>query len=69
MYQWYETEDPQNNMEAADHDSHRQPVISDSSNNVESVSTVCPGSSDPFYIVSYYIKWDTTSWTYCILAT
>ena len=31
MYQWYETEDPQNNMEAADHDSHRQPVIANSS--------------------------------------
>ena len=26
--------------------------------------TVCPRSSDPFYIVSYYIKWGTTSWTY-----
>ena len=26
--------------------------------------TVCPGSSDPFYIVTYYIKWVTTSWTY-----
>ena len=26
--------------------------------------SVCPGSSDPFYIVSYYIKWVTTSWTY-----
>ena len=25
--------------------------------------TVCPGSSDPIYIVSYYIKWGTTSWT------
>ena len=23
----------------------------------------CPGSSDPFYIVIYYIKWVTTSWT------
>ena len=23
--------------------------------------TVCPKSSDPFYIVSYYIKW-VTSW-------
>ena len=22
------------------------------------------GSSDPFYIVSYYIKWVTTSWTH-----
>ena len=26
--------------------------------------TVCPRSSDPFYIVIYYIKWVTTSWTY-----
>ena len=26
--------------------------------------TVCPISSDPFYIVSYYMKWVTTSWTY-----
>ena len=25
--------------------------------------TVCPRSSDPFYIISYYIKWVTTSWT------
>ena len=25
--------------------------------------TVCPGSSDPFYIVSYYIKWVNTSCT------
>ena len=25
---------------------------------------MCPRSSDPFYIVSYYIKWVTTSWTY-----
>ena len=24
----------------------------------------CPGSSDPFYIVSYYIEWVTTSWTH-----
>ena len=23
----------------------------------------CPRSSDPFHIVSYYIKWDITSWT------
>jgi len=28
--------------------------------------TICPGSSDPFYIVSYYIKWATTSWTHCM---
>ena len=31
-----------------------------------SFCTVCPGSSDPFFIVSYYIKWVTTSWTYSI---
>ena len=28
------------------------------------VYTVCPGSFDTFYIVSYYIKWVTTSWTH-----
>ena len=28
--------------------------------------TVCPSSSDPFYILSYYINWVTTSWTYSI---
>ena len=28
--------------------------------------TMCPRSSDPFYIVTYYIKWFTTSWTYSI---
>ena len=27
--------------------------------------TLCQGSSGPFYIVIYYIKWVTTSWTYC----
>ena len=27
---------------------------------------MCPGSSDPFYVVTYYIKWVTTSWTYGI---
>ena len=26
--------------------------------------TLCPRSSYPFYIVSYYVKWVTTSWTY-----
>ena len=26
-------------------------------------------SSDPFYIVSNYIKWITTSWTYCMVYT
>ena len=27
-------------------------------------NTVCPRSSDPFHIVSFCIKWVTTSWTY-----
>ena len=31
------------------------------------VLTECPGSSDPFYILTYYIKWVTTSWTHSIL--
>ena len=26
--------------------------------------SVGPGSSYPFYIVTYYIKWITTSWTH-----
>ena len=25
---------------------------------------MCPRISDPFYIVTYYIKWVTTSWTH-----
>ena len=25
---------------------------------------MCPKRSDPFYVVSYYIKWVTTSWTH-----
>ena len=29
--------------------------------------TACPRSSDPFYLLSYYIKWVTTSWTYSII--
>ena len=28
------------------------------------ILTLCPGSSDPFYVATYYMKWDTTSWTY-----
>ena len=28
--------------------------------------TLCPGSSNPFYIVTYYIKWVTTSLTHTI---
>ena len=31
---------------------------------VRMVHTVCPGSSDPFCNVTYYMKWVTTSWTY-----
>ena len=27
-------------------------------------NTVYPGSTDPFYIVTCYTKWVTTSWTY-----
>ena len=27
-------------------------------------TTICPGSRDTFYIVSYYIKWVTISWTH-----
>ena len=30
------------------------------------VPTVCPRSSDQFYVVTYYIKWVTTSWTHSI---
>ena len=26
--------------------------------------TICPRSRDPFYVATYYIKRDTTSWTY-----
>ena len=29
-----------------------------------SQDTTCPRSSDPFHIVTYYIKWVTTSWTH-----
>ena len=28
------------------------------------IYTVCSKSLDPFYIVTYYIKWVKTSWTY-----
>ena len=30
---------------------------------------MCLGSSDPFYVVSYYINWVTTSWTYSTVET
>ena len=33
---------------------------------IAAIISVCPKSSDPFYIVSYYIKWVTTS---CTLST
>ena len=26
-------------------------------------NTICPRSSAPFYIVTYYMKWVATSWT------
>ena len=26
--------------------------------------TICPGSSDPIYIVTCYVKWVSTSWTH-----
>ena len=32
------------------------------------IITVCSRSSDPFYIISYYIKWVITSLTYSITA-
>ena len=32
-------------------------------NRTKYMSTVCPKSCNPFYIVNYYIKWITTSWT------
>ena len=41
-------------------DMRRRAVID---RNGQNVSTVCPRSSDPFYKVTYYIKWVTTSWT------
>ena len=25
---------------------------------------MCPRRSDPFYVVTYFIKWVTTSWTH-----
>ena len=30
-------------------------------------NTMCPRSNDPFYIVTYSIKWVTTAWTHGIL--
>jgi len=39
-------------------------IISHPTKESKNQVTVCPRSSDPFDIVSYYIKWVTTSWTY-----
>ena len=30
---------------------------------------ICPRNSDPFNIVTYYIKWGTTSWTHSTMNT
>ena len=30
---------------------------------IRPLDTVCPRSSDHFYVVTYYIKWVNTSWT------
>ena len=38
-------------------DGHRRKIL-------KSTGTVCPRSYGPFYIVTYYIEWVTTSWTY-----
>ena len=35
---------------------------------LDHIYTICPRSSYPIYIVRYYIKWVTTSWTYNILS-
>ena len=32
-----------------------------------SLATRCPNRSDPYYLVAFYIKWVTTSWTYSML--
>ena len=36
---------------------------------VEKTSTICPGSSDSFYVVPYYLKWVNNSWTHSMLKT
>ena len=30
---------------------------------MKDVNTVCPRSSDPFCVVTYFMKWVATSWT------
>ena len=40
----------------------------DIGNTIQNIKhTVCPRSLDPFYILSYYIKWVTTSWTHSMI--
>ena len=29
--------------------------------------SICPGSSDPIYVITYYVKWVTSSWTHSSL--
>ena len=41
-------------------------IVNDEPYLFHGVYTVCPGRSDPFCIVTYYIEWVTTSWTYSI---
>ena len=40
------------------------PVWFESVVTAKKLLTVCPRSGDPFYIITYYIKWVTASWTY-----
>ena len=42
-----------------DHSTHSDLFL-----NYHLICTVCPRISDPFYVVSYYIKRVTTSWTH-----
>ena len=42
-------------------------IIGKTNPGMECVGTVCPGSSDQFYVVTYYIKRVTTSWTYSMI--
>ena len=30
------------------------------------MNTICPRSTYPFRVVTYYVKWDTTSWTHSL---
>ena len=43
-------------------------MLADSGDNIEGFyyTTICSRSSDPFYIVTQYIEWVTTSWTHSI---